>query len=145
MMDVFKSKGISKHYIAFVHGKLRDKKGEISTPIRPAGRRGYYRKVSSKEALTIYKVLETHRDFSIINVQIVTGRTNQIRLHFKSIGHPLVGDRKYSFARDYKLKFRRTALHASKVSFMHPVTKKQIRLSLKLPKDMEEFIGKYSN
>jgi len=91
-----------------------------------------------------YKILETKKDFSIIEVQIVTGRTNQIRIHLEAIGHSLVGDRKYAFARDYALKFRRTALHASKISWQHPVTKQKITVTSNLPKEMEDFLGEHS-
>ena len=56
--------------------------------------------------------MERRKLFSIVEVEPLTGRTNQIRIHFSKIGHPLVGERKYAFARDYDVKFKRTALHA---------------------------------
>jgi 23S rRNA pseudouridine1911/1915/1917 synthase len=72
----------------------------------------------------------------------VTGRTNQIRIHFSETGHPLVGDRKFAFARDYTLKFRRTALHAASLGWTHPVSRKKVYVQSELPQDMMEFLKK---
>ena len=70
----------------------------------------------------------------------MTGRTNQIRIHFSQAGNPLVGERKYAFARDYALKFRRTALHAASLEWRHPVSHRKICVKSDLPEDMGKFI-----
>ena len=76
-----------------------------------------------------------------IEVEPVTGRTNQIRIHFKMIGHPLLGERKFAFGKDFKVKFRRVALHASEIQFKHPLSGKVLYFSSKLADDMNRLIG----
>ena len=90
-------------------------------------------------AVTRYKIIEIRRGFTVVEVHPVTGRTNQIRIQFSEIGHPLVGERKYAFGKDFQLKFRRTALHAGSLSFKHPVFKNKIKIQSPLPEDMEQF------
>lgn len=137
MMDLFKQRSILKKYIAFVHGKLLSGRGEFRKPVQ----KKFGRKQAAIEAITRYNVLKTKKKFSIVEVQPVTGRTNQIRIHFNQAGHPLVGDRKYTFARDYALKFRRTALHATSLEWIHPVSQKKVNIQSDLPKDMAEFVA----
>ncbi|MBF0533068.1 MAG: RNA pseudouridine synthase, partial [Candidatus Omnitrophica bacterium] len=67
---------------------------------------------AGKLAITRYRVLEQLPRFAVLEAEILTGRTNQIRIQFSQAGHPLVGERKYAFARDYSLKFHRSALHS---------------------------------
>lgn len=130
-MQEFKMGSVKKTYIAFVQGRLSREQGTIGYPIE------------GKRAITQYKVLERNkRGFTVVEVRTLTGRTNQIRIHFKMIGHPLLGERKFAFGKDYRLKFRRIALHASSISFTHPVTEKFLTFSSRLPKDMEDFILK---
>lgn len=125
MMDKFKEHKIKKNYLAFVHGHLNKKIGIIDAP------------VEHKRAITKYKVLEQRNNFSVVEVEAITGRTNQIRVHFKAIGHPLVGERRFAFAKDYELKFRRAALHAAKIEFSHPLTNKALSFSSPLSQDMK--------
>jgi len=80
--------------------------------------------------------------YSIVEVEPVTGRTNQIRIHFQQSGYPLVGERKYAFARDYSLKFNRVALHAASVEWRDNIDGQYIRVEASLPKDMQEFMQK---
>lgn len=142
MMEVFKQREVLKKYIAFVHGKLSSQQGELCSAIRSFDHKKFRKNVSAQLAITRYKVIEQKKLFSIIEVQPVTGRTNQIRIHFSEKKHPLVGDRKYAFGRDYSLKFRRTALHAAELGWKHPVTDQKIKVQSVLPKDMEEFSWK---
>jgi len=131
MMEQFKLRAVKKVYIAFVNGRVA-KDFDIIT------KRIYNRnKNRSDEASTKYKTIEKRGDFTIVEVEPVTGRTNQIRIHFKSIGHPLVGESVFAFRKDYKLKFKRVALHAAYIRFAHPVTKKLLEFSAPLPGDME--------
>src|SRR3989338_7687371 len=122
LAEQFKHGRISKKYIAFVQGKLK-------------------KNAPAKFAITRYKVLEVRRRFSIVEVNPVTGRTNQIRIQFSEIKHPLVGERKYAFGKDFDLKFRRTALHAAEVEFINPVSKKKVSVTSPLPEDMEKFLS----
>ncbi|MFH1640778.1 MAG: RluA family pseudouridine synthase, partial [Candidatus Omnitrophota bacterium] len=128
MMELFKNKKVRKSYVAFVHGSLKPSEGRISIPIE------------GKEAVTKYNVLETKRDFTIAEVVPLTGRTNQIRIHFKKIGHPLVGESRFAFRKDYKLKAKRACLHAKHLEFIHPITQKNLSIDLELAKDLKEFL-----
>ncbi|MFH0771778.1 MAG: RluA family pseudouridine synthase [Candidatus Omnitrophota bacterium] len=129
MMEEFKRRAVNKSYIAFAHGRINKRFGIIDAPIE------------RKRSLTKYRVLEQRSDFCIVEVKPVTGRTNQIRIHFKFIGHPLVGDRKFAFARDYSLKFRRAALHSCGIKFNHPVMRETLEFTLPLPDDMKKFLA----
>lgn len=142
MMDEFRKRRIQKTYVAFVRGKLKNKIGEIKGPVQDYTQRRFRHGKGAKLAITRYKVLEVRRLFSVVEVYPLTGRTNQIRIHFSQIDHPLLGERKYAFGRDFPVKFRRTALHAHKLAWVHPVYKKPIRILSPLPKDMEDFLAK---
>jgi len=134
MMEEFRKRAVKKVYIAFVNGKVAKDFDIIKKRI-------YNRnKDRSDEATTKYKVIERREDFTIVEAEPLTGRTNQIRIHFKEIGHPLVGESVFAFRKDFKLKFKRTALHASYIRFTHPVTKKPMDFSAPMPGDMETFL-----
>ena len=90
--------------------------------------------------MTKYRVLEEGKNFSIVAIKPVTGRTNQIRIHFSDAGCPLAGERKYVVAKDYPLKFRRPALHAQALRWQDPYSGKKISLEIDLPEDMQKFI-----
>lgn len=135
IMEQFKKGGVEKTYIAFVNGTLKKDKGEIRTFIKDTP----FEK--ERLAITRYKVIERKTDYTVVSISPLTGRTNQIRIHFKQINHPLVGERRFAFARDFKIKFRRPALHASGISFIHPVTGKKISLFCPLPEDMQVFLN----
>ena len=128
MADVFRDRKVSKKYIAFVHGKLAHAQGVISSAIE------------GKSALTKYKVIQEKSNYSVVQIVPVTGRTNQIRIHFKSIQHPLVGEDKFIFRKDFTLRFKRICLHAQELEFTHPVTQKQLSLRLELPADLKKFL-----
>lgn len=134
MMEEFKNKRVKKAYVAFVHGNVKKNFDFIKKPI-------YNRnKNRSEPAITRYNVVERHDDFTVLEAEPVTGKTNQIRIHFKSIGHPLVGESVFAFRKDFKLKFKRAALHAAYLKFTHPVTKKSLEFSAALPEDMKMFL-----
>lgn len=128
MMEVFKQKKVKKKYLAFIRGVPKKLKGEIKNPIE-----GHY-------ALTQYRIINRKNNFSVAEVIPQTGRTNQIRIHFKQIGHPILGETKYAFRRDFKIKAKRLCLHAKGLEFLHPITKEVIRLDIGLPKDLTEFL-----
>lgn len=133
MMDEFKHRKVKKKYLAFVQGTLPKIQGKIDIPIE------------GLNSVTEYKAVKQMRDFSVVEVMPLTGRTNQIRIHFKSIGHPLVGEAKFAFRRDYPLKAKRICLHAQTIEFVHPVTKKTINVNSGLPRDLEEFLKKHTS
>jgi len=142
MMEQFKNHGVQKKYLALVQGRLKNRKGEYKSVIRDLDQKKFHKSAPGKMAVTRFTVVDERRNFSVVEVEPVTGRTNQIRIHFSQHKNPLVGDRKYSFARDYALKFRRTALHASSLQWTNPVTKKEVIVTSPLPKDLEEFLEK---
>lgn len=130
MMQEFKQRKIKKAYLAFVQGAVRQEQGEIKNPIE------------GKSAITKYRVMQKKKDFMVLEVTPLTGRTNQLRIHFKSIGHPILGDTKYAFRRDFKIKAKRLCLHAQGLEFIHPITKNVVSLSVALPADMGDFLNK---
>ncbi|MGG1632286.1 RluA family pseudouridine synthase [Rossellomorea sp. NRS-1567] len=111
---------IKRTYRALVHGRLKQKKGTISEPIGRDRHHNTRRRVSpsGQDAVTHYKVLEYKNPYTLVEVQLDTGRTHQIRVHMSHIGHPLVGDILYGG----KPIFKRQALHAARISFPHPLT-----------------------
>ena len=136
MMEQFKNRLVKKTYIAFVHGIVRKNSDILKGNVYSEKKR------KTELMITGYNVIERRKDFTIVEVQPVTGRTNQIRIHFKGLGHPLVGESVYAFRKDFKLRFKRTALHAKAIEFNHPATGKRISFDLPLPDDMKNFISK---
>ena len=128
MADAFRDRLVHKKYIAFVHGKLAQPQGQISYAIE------------GKSALTKYRVIKERSNYSVVEVAPTTGRTNQIRIHFKDIQHPLVGEDKFVFRKDFALRFKRVCLHAKYLEFKHPQTGKAMVVEAPLPVDMQEFL-----
>ena len=93
--------------------------------------------VKGKLAHTAYKVLKEGRRFSLLEINLLTGRKNQIRVHFADKGHPVVGDRKYGKPKD---SFRRLALHSKSLSFKHPATGRQMTFETKVPNYFNDLI-----
>ena len=129
--DAFRSRLVQKKYIAFVHGKLKQRQGEIDFAIE------------GKNALTKYKVLQEKSNYSVVEVSPLTGRTNQIRLHFKYAGHPLVGEDRFAFRKDFVLRFKRVCLQAMGLCFKHPVTGKCLNISIDLSQDLKGFLSSH--
>ena len=130
MMDAFKTRSVKKKYLAFLHGVVQKNFDIVKVPI-------YNRNKSRVDpAETRYKVVRRERDLTVVEAEPVTGRTNQIRIHMKHIGHPLVGESVYAFRKDHALKFKRVALHAAAIAFIHPATKRELEFVSPLPADM---------
>lgn len=134
MMDQFRLRKVSKKYIAVVRGAVKKSFDTIRSSIYNRNKR------RGEEALSRYKVVSRNRDFSVLEVEPVTGRTNQIRIHLAGIGHPILGERIYAFRRDFNIKFKRLALHAAQVEFTHPVTEKRMVFESPLPEDMKNLV-----
>ncbi|MFA7283488.1 MAG: RluA family pseudouridine synthase [Candidatus Omnitrophota bacterium] len=129
MADAFRARQVEKKYIAFVHGKLPVPQGRISSPIE------------GKSALTMYRKTGERNAYSIVEVSPLTGRTNQIRIHFKRLCHPLVGEDRFAFRKDFPLRAKRVCLHAGYLSFKHPETGKMLVWESPLPEDMKKFLA----
>ena len=143
LMQAFKDKKVRKLYIAFVHGRVKQPQGEINIPVKDHHQKKFASHAPAQSALTRYRVRDYHKQFTVVDVVPVTGRTNQIRIHFAKIGHALVGEDKYAFRKDFALRFRRTALHAAKLEWPHPVTGIMQKAEAPLPLDMEKFLREY--
>jgi len=128
MMDEFKNRRVKKTYIAVVQGELPRREGEVHSA------------VDGRAALTRYKVIKKGEGFSIVEAEPLTGRKNQLRLHFKKLGNPILGEDRFAFRRDFKIKVKRLCLHAKTLEFTHPVTGKLIRVDSELPLRIKEFI-----
>ena len=132
---MLKDREIEKHYRALAEGKFKEPQGEIDAPI---GRSKKDRKKMAvdpdgRPALTRWKVLAEGRGCTLLDVHILTGRTHQIRVHLKSIGHPVGGDELYGNQRGVKVPC--LMLHACSLSFEHPRTKEKMTFQAPLPDD----------
>jgi 23S rRNA pseudouridine1911/1915/1917 synthase len=124
----FKRMEVKKTYLALVHGHMRYRNGTIDAPIARSPRNRTRFKVidhpdaadmgNSREAVTEFSVIRQYRDFSLVKVFPLTGRTHQIRVHLSYYGNPVLGDRVYGKGHSLK----RLALHAYSLEFRHPMT-----------------------
>lgn len=138
VMNEFRQGLVRKRYIAFVKGKLRQPKGILSGyVIDHEGKRFGER---PKKAKTAYRLLKEYSGYSVVELEPFTGRTNQLRIQLAKIGNPILGERKYAFGKDFTVKFRRLALHAYFISFIHPVSNQRLQFKLDLPPDMKTFL-----
>jgi len=137
ILQQFRQGKIEKRYIAFVKGKMEKRQGLLQDYIIDREGRIYGEK--PKKAETIYKVLRQQDSFSQLELKPLTGRTNQLRIQLAKIGHPILGEAKYAFRRDFKVKAKRLLLHAFYLSFIHPISKERVTLRIDLAPDMEAF------
>lgn len=130
------SKSLKKEYTAICEGVLETDIGTIDAPIARAGESIILRKVDDNgvRAITHYNVISRADDRTTVRINLETGRTHQIRVHFSYINHPLLGDMLYG---GNTKKINRQALHCSRLTFIHPVNKKLVDLSSLLPDDMK--------
>ena len=130
-----------KYYIAILNGILEEKEGTINVPISRKENSIIERTVSKsgEKSITHYKVIDyIASNMSLVEFLLETGRTHQIRVHTKYIGHPILGDSLYGLPSPL---ISRQALHAYKIEFKHPVSKKHIIIKTSLPEDMEAIIN----
>jgi 23S rRNA pseudouridine1911/1915/1917 synthase len=143
----FAERKVEKKYIALAYGRIKNKKGVISKSI---GKTKDFRKRTiapvkeQKEAITYYKILRHYNSFTLVDLQPKTGRTHQIRVHLASIGHPIAGDKLYSF-KNQKMPpdLKRQFLHASHLKFSLP-NGKIVELKSELPEDLQKIINTLS-
>ena len=145
LAEQIKNKTAIRTYLAIVHGVLRDDKGIINGAI---GRDKFDRKkmavtADGKFAVTEFKVLERFKNFSYVECKLQTGRTHQIRVHMSEIGHPLVGDEKYS-ARKNPFDIKGQALHSHTLSLTHPKTGERMNFTAPFPDDMKKILESLS-
>jgi 23S rRNA pseudouridine1911/1915/1917 synthase len=150
----FMTRNIKKIYLALVYGVMKEKKGTITLPI---GRHPVDRKKMStiskkgRSSETVWKVKKSFNDVTLLEIDIKTGRTHQIRTHLAAVNHPVVGDPTYGGKKRKKSisskilsealrKINRQMLHAWKISFQHPRTEETISVEAPLPEDMETLL-----
>ena len=137
-----KDKTNIREYVALVHGRIAEDEGTINAPI---GRSLKDRKKQAvvkdgRNAVTHFEVLKRYRDYTFVKCILETGRTHQIRVHMKYIGHPLVGDPLYGPKKT--IKGNGQFLHARKLGFVHPTTGKLLIFEAPLPKIFQECLEK---
>lgn len=135
-----KRKEIHRRYLTFVEGNIEQDRGTIDAPIGRRDGSAIERMVdwqNGRRSLTHYQVLTRCQDWTLVAVRLQTGRTHQIRVHFESIGHPLLGDDLYGGNMDL---IGRQALHSFEVSFVHPFTGESIHIHKQCPEDMLRLI-----
>lgn len=156
---------IERTYYAVVWGEPKEDKGTIDVNL---GRSLKDRRITAafpegdfgRKAITHYKVLKNLRYVSLVQCNLETGRTHQIRAHFKYLGHPLFSDATYggdqivkgtrfskykAFVQNCFKTIPRQALHAKSLGFIHPVTKKEMQFDSELPDDFKSLIDKWEN
>ena len=137
--DAMRERRIHREYRAIVWGEDIPDEGCINMPIGKKEGSAIERMVREDglEAITHYQVLRRKNGLSYVRLKLETGRTHQIRVHMKAIGHPLIGDELY--APEHML-MNRQALHSAQLVFPHPLTGEEIRLESPLPEDMKRLI-----
>ena len=150
LSDMFKSRDVHKTYVAMVHGRMSVDSGEVDRPVGRDPRRRTRMKaggIAARDALTKYRVLRRIGHFTLVEAMPQTGRTHQIRVHLASLGHSVVGDNTYGapaklrFGATEEPTLARTFLHASKLSFAHPILGTPLNFEAPLPKELAAFIA----
>ncbi|MGO3751361.1 MAG: RluA family pseudouridine synthase [Peptoniphilaceae bacterium] len=142
LVEDFKNKKIEKSYLAIAEGKLEEE-GIINEPI---GRDPKQRKKmtviykNSKEAITMYKVLKQYNNHALVLIDLITGRTHQIRVHFSHINHPILGDLVYGHKNKYKI--NKQMLHSYKLKFKHPISGETLEIKDKFPVRFKKFLSR---
>ena len=132
-----------KRYLAVVHGKCAKRAETITTYLAENRAHGVYSTAEPKEgkwSQTAYTVLKETKDFALLDVELLTGRKHQIRVHLADRGHPVVGDKKYGRA---NTAHRRLALHARSLSLRHPVSGEELTFEAKAPAYFNELVGSF--
>jgi 23S rRNA pseudouridine1911/1915/1917 synthase len=148
LVEQFRKRSIQRRYEALVYGSLKADAGEISAKI---GRSESERKKMStrsrrgKEAVTRWRVIERFPAATLVEARLGTGRTHQIRVHFASVGHPVLGDKTYGKktvleVKKEKIFFPRQMLHAELLGFIHPEAGRYMEFTSPLPPDMRQKI-----
>lgn len=140
LQQQIKTKKLKRYYLAIVHGKIIENKIKIDAPI---GRDYNNRKKmtvtekNSKKAITNIIVIKRFNDYTYIECELESGRTHQIRVHLKYINYPIVGDPLYGLISEKKENFGQY-LHAYQLKFIHPITKKYLKITASLPNDFKQ-------
>ena len=139
-----------KRYLTLVMGKWQNAKQHVKLPLhkftRPDGERRVMVREDGQESHTVFALQQAWAGYSLLEAQLKTGRTHQIRVHLAHLGFPIAGDDKYGdFTRNKELAkqgLKRMFLHAHSMALTHPITGEALRFSAPLPKELQSFIAK---
>jgi 23S rRNA pseudouridine1911/1915/1917 synthase len=149
----FRDRKVQKSYVALAHGFVRKLVGKIDQPIARDRKNRVKMAINKngRNAVSIYKVRQRYERYTLLNVQIKTGRTHQIRVHLAHLKHPIVGDATYNEGRDKTIadaqmrkaisNISRVFLHAEKLSFVHPVSKEKLEFHSPMPNELTELLN----
>ncbi len=152
LSDQFRDRTVFKSYVALVHGRVASASGRIDQPLArdPSNRTRMAVVRGGRQSLTLYRVRRSFERFTLLDVELKTGRTHQIRVHLAWIKHPVVADETYGGGRDNtiqdpRLRARvrnlgRHFLHAEKLGFKHPATGEFMKFESALPAPLEELL-----
>lgn len=148
----FRKREVFKSYLALAHGRIETALGKIEAAMGrdPRQRTKMALVKAGREAVTLWKVKTRYDKFTLLDVEIKTGRTHQIRVHLASLKHPIVGDETYNAGRDKTVNnpqirqaienLNRFFLHAEKLAFTHPVSGERVNFTAPLPPELREFL-----
>ncbi len=151
LIDQFKTRKVRKFYHAIVEGTPKVVSGECNGPIsrHPQHRTRMSVQTDGKPALTEWEIVKNNAPISLLQCQIHTGRTHQIRVHLSHMGHPIVGDKLYGFQKrkisPLKLEANRPLLHASYLSILHPTRLTRMDFETESPNDFQSWINYMNN
>lgn len=157
LADQFRAREVFKSYIALVHGQIERDRGEIDQPLArdPRNRTRMAVVRDGRTALSLFRARERFDRFTLLDVELKTGRTHQIRVHLAWLKHPVVGDETYGSGRDKTVadvkirnqiaKLGRQFLHAEKLGFQHPTSGDKMRFTTLLPPQLQELLDTIRN
>src|ERR1043166_5674523 len=152
LSDQFRDRTVFKSYIALVHGRVDNSAGRIDQPLArdPANRTRMAVVRGGRSALTLYTVRKHYQRFTLLDVELKTGRTHQIRVHLMWLHHPVVGDETYGGGRDNNIQdarlrsmvrnLRRHFLHAERLAITHPTTGARLEFHATLPNELSNLL-----
>ena len=149
LKDAFRTRTVEKIYHALIQGHMDPTTGTIDAPIDRHPKEDHRFAVvgTGKESITHYEVIEFYRAVSLVKVELETGRTHQIRVHFCALNHPLVGDMTYGadpvLAKN--LEMARPWLHAKELRFQHPITGNKLHFTAPYPADLQSSLALLSD
>lgn len=146
LADQLKVHSITRKYRAIVHGNVKEDEGTIHTTIGrdPKDRKKMAPNVPGKDAVTHYQVLERFGNYTYMEFTLETGRTHQIRVHMKSIGHPILGDDIYG-PQKCPFKLEGQTLHAMVLGFIHPISGEYMEFQAPIPEYFQKLLEKFRN
>jgi 23S rRNA pseudouridine1911/1915/1917 synthase len=142
LKGLFAEHDIKRTYTAIVEGKMESKSGTWESMLVEDGNYFVHEtddETEGRTAITHYRTLAANKRYSWLELTLETGRKNQIRVHCKAAGHPVVGDKKYGYTGTFA---KRLCLHAHLLAFQHPISKKQIRVESPIPEEFYNLIPK---